>query len=391
MSRAAITFVNQNHSPLRLLLAAAVFLLLLTGPLTARVRACTSFIQETPEGPVFGTNLDLLVPADGLIVVNRRGIAKEYFRKGIDGKTKKWVSKYGSVSFDTAGRGFAWSGMNEAGLVISGMEDMASEYPEPDGRAPFDIGSWTQYVLDTCATVDDVIGVDRVIRPESDNGRPSHFLVADAVGGRAALEYIDGKLVVYKNRNLPIRAMSNMPYGRALEAFNRGGARWWWSNPGRSAERFAAAGSRAADYDPAQDPNEVEYAFHTLAVVSDQYTKWSVGFHIGKRKIWFRTTRDGRARWISLDDLDFSCDAPSLILDIHTGNTGDVTRAFVPYNRETNLRVFETMCARLGIHVPHEDAVSLMKAQEGFGCAQSITQDVSAPLRSTQRRRPDGH
>ena len=53
------------------------FLLLLAGLFTGRARACTSFVQETPDGPVFGTNLDLLVPADGLIVVNRRGIAKE--------------------------------------------------------------------------------------------------------------------------------------------------------------------------------------------------------------------------------------------------------------------------------------------------------------------------
>jgi choloylglycine hydrolase len=370
MTRSDVISLTRNPSPLNLLLAAVVFLLLLTGPLTGRARACTSFVQDTPDGPVFGTNLDLLVPADGLIVVNRRGIAKEYFRKGIDGKTKKWVSKYGSVSFDTAGRGFAWSGMNGAGLVISGMEDMASEYPEPDARAPFDIGSWTQYVLDTCATVDDVISVDRVIRPESDNGRPSHFLVADETGKTAALEYIDGKLVVYKGKDLPIRVMSNMPYGRALEAFNRGGARWWWSNPGRSAERFATAGARNAAYDAKANPNEVDYAFHTLSLVSDQYTKWSVGYHIGKRKIWFRTTRDRRARWISLGDLDFSCGAPSLILDVHTGNTGDVTRAFIPYNRETNLKVFETMCARLGIHVPHADAVNLMKAQEEFSCAR---------------------
>ena len=79
------------------------------------------------------------------------------FRKGIDGKTKKWVSKYGSVSFDTAGRGFAWSGMNEAGLVMSTMSLYETELPPADQRPVLDSGNWIQYLLDTCATVEEVL------------------------------------------------------------------------------------------------------------------------------------------------------------------------------------------------------------------------------------------
>lgn len=352
---------------------AMVVLALLTWLTPTEAGACTSFVQETPDGPVFGVNLDLLVPADGLLVINRRGIAKENFRKDIHGKTTKWVSQYGSVTFNVAGRGFVWGGMNESGLVLSMLEDMASELPEPDGRAPFDLGSWAQYVMDTCATVNDVIRVDAVIRPEADNDRPNHFLVADAKGGRAALEYIDGKLVVYRGRALPHAAMSNMPYGRAKEAFERGGPRWWWSNPGRSAERFTTAAARVSAYSPSRDGNAINYAFHTLSMVSDQYTQWSVGYHIGKRKIWFRTTRHPEPKWLSLDAFDLSCDAPSLLLDVLTDSTGNVEKAFRPYRRDINLRVFGTMVARLGIQVSETDAVNLMKAYEGFGCAEATS------------------
>lgn len=77
------------------------------GPFLNTGIACTSFVQETHQGTVLAANLDLGVPADGTVVINRRGVAKENFRKGIDGKTMKWVSKYGSISFNTAGRGFA--------------------------------------------------------------------------------------------------------------------------------------------------------------------------------------------------------------------------------------------------------------------------------------------
>jgi penicillin V acylase-like amidase (Ntn superfamily) len=348
------------------MVAAALFAGTFTGP----ARACTSLVQEAPDGPVFGANLDLLVPADGLIVINRRGVAKENTRKDVGGRTMKWVSRFGSVSFDTAGRGFPWSGMNEAGLVVSGMEDMADEYPEADGRAPFDIGSWTQYMLDTCATVDDVIALDTVIRPETDNGRPSHFLVADARGGRAAIEYVEGKLVVHRGDGLPNVAMTNIPYDRAQRAFERGGPRWWWSNPGQSAERFATAAKRASSYDPEQSGNVVNYVFQTLSMVSNQRTQWSVAYQIEKRMIWFRTTRHPASKWLSLGTFDFSCDAPSRMLDVLTLAQGNVEEEFMPYDRSTNLRVFSTMLARLGIRISPEDAVDLMKTYEGFTCAK---------------------
>ena len=50
-----------------------------------------------------------------------------------------------------------------------------------------------------------------------------------------------------------------------------------------------------------------------------------------------------------------------LILDVHTAATGNVGKAFVPSDGDTNLGVFETMCARL----PYE-----MRTHEGFTCAR---------------------
>lgn len=355
-------------APLRWMLSAVVFAFV--GGFANPSDACTSFVQKTPDGTLFGANLDLLVPADGVVAVNRRGIAKENFRKSTAGKTLKWVSKHGSITFNVAGRGFPWGGMNEAGLVVSGMEEMQSEFPGPDRRYPFDLGSWIQYVLDTCSTVSDVVAVDGSIRPEADNNRPSHFLVADARGEVAALEYIDGKLVVYRGQSMPIAAMANMPYDRALYAYRNDGARWWWSNPGRSAERVAIAANRIATYDPARDKNPLSHVFHTLRMVANPDTRWSVAYNIEKRKIWFRTSRSRAGKYLSFRDFDFSCNAPSLLLDVHTPVSGHVADAFAPYTHEKNLTLFETTCARLGIHISHQDAVHVMRDFEGFTCAQ---------------------
>jgi len=231
---------------MRTITAVLLFYLLSIFALDGTSWACTSFCFVTPNGPVFGSNLDLFIPGDGLVFINQRGITK----KGLNttGEKAKWVSKYGSVTFNLAGREFAYGGMNEAGLVVGGMELRASELPEPDDRPPLTIGTWVQYVLDNCRSVQEVILVDALVRIE-DQAPPSHFLIADAEGNCVAIEWLNGRLVYYTGENLPVKAMSNMRYARAFEAFERGGPRWWWSNPGQSAERFAGAAARIENYD----------------------------------------------------------------------------------------------------------------------------------------------
>jgi len=60
------------------------------------------------------------------VFINRRGIAKVNFRKGINGERLKWVSKYGSATFSLLGREFAWSGMNEAEAEVGDVGSKAT-------------------------------------------------------------------------------------------------------------------------------------------------------------------------------------------------------------------------------------------------------------------------
>jgi choloylglycine hydrolase len=333
-------------------------------------QACTSFCFDTPEGPIFGANLDLFIPGDGLVFANRRGIAKENIRQNKSGETLKWVSEYGSVTFNLAGWGFAWGGMNEAGLVLNSLELRASKLPEPDERPPFGSGSLVQYVLDTCGSVEEAIQLGKRVRLEDDGDSPSHFLVADADGNCAAFEYLDGEFVCYTGESLPVKAMSNMRYARALEAFQRGGARWWWSNPGRSAERFAGAAARSASYDANRDTCAVSYAFGTLTrVVVASNTKWNVVYDMARREVWFRSVASPAVKHLSLSAFDLSCEAPLLMLDMNALLEGNVEQSFVPYEHDVNLRVFSTFCARWGIEVSAEGAANLMRHFESFECA----------------------
>ncbi len=188
--------------------------------------ACTSFVMDTPDGPVFGANCDLFIPGDGLVFVNQRGIEKEGWQTSTTGETAKWTSEYGSVTFNLCGREFAWSGMNEAGLVVSSMQLASGEYPKPDEKLPLSDGNVLQYMLDTCGSVDEAIRMCSLVRVE-DKGAPSHYLLADESGNCAAIEYIDGQFLCHTGESLPVRAMANMPYARSAEAYERGGTRWW--------------------------------------------------------------------------------------------------------------------------------------------------------------------
>jgi penicillin V acylase-like amidase (Ntn superfamily) len=350
--------------------AVVLWLLLLAPPLGGPARACTSFLMDTPDGPVFGTNLDLFIPGDGLVLVNRRGVEKESYQTGATGERARWTSKYGSVTFNVAGREFVWGGMNEAGLVMSSMELRTGEYPRPDARPALFDGNWGQYVLDTCGSVEEVIRTNSLVRVR-DQGYTSHYLVADADGDCVAIEYIDGRFVYHTGGDMPVMALTNMRYERALYAYEHGGTRWWWSNPGRSAERFAACQARSEHYDAARDTSAVDYAFGTLVYyVAAPHTRWSIVFDIARRKIFFRSDQSPAYKHISLDAFDFSCNAPKLMLDVNAPLEGNVATYFEPYDPGVNLDVFRTFCDRFGIEVSERDALDLTGFFDDFQCVR---------------------
>lgn len=330
--------------------------------------ACTSFCMDTPDGPIFACNLDLMIPGDGLVFVNQRGIAKEGYMESETGKKANWISKYGSVSFNLAGREFPWSGINEAGLAMCTLQLMASKCAEDNSKPPMGEGYLVQYVLDQCASADEAIAAIAKVQPSAKECT-SHYLITDENGETAAIEFLDGEYIFHSGADLPVKAMSNMPYGRALEAYKRGGPKWWWSNPGQSAERFSAAEERKKSFDAKRDSCSTTYAFTTLRkVVAADHTKWNIVFDLKSREVWYRSLRSPAVKHISLSAFDYSCDRPLLMLDINTSLEGVVEEHFRPYNHEVNLELFAVFCARWGIDISPEDAAALMDFFDAFEC-----------------------
>lgn len=175
------------------------------------VSACTSVFLDKQDHLVFGNNLDWFID-DALLVINKRNVKK---RGAWGDNPPEWVSKYGSITTNLRGNGFPNRGMNEAGLVIGEMWLGATEYYDPDSRPSVGIAQWIQYQLDTCATVEQVLATDKVLRIGKEEYK-SHFFVCDANGGCAVVEWLDGKLSPHIGDEVKVKALVNTPYAECL-------------------------------------------------------------------------------------------------------------------------------------------------------------------------------
>lgn len=301
-------------------------------------RACTTFCFQSQGTRVFGKNYDWNVE-DGLVIVNKRGMAKTAFTEE---SPARWTSDYGSVTFNQYGREFPSGGINEKGLVVELMWLDETVYPEPDRRVALPTLQWIQFQLDNSATVDDVIASDSQVRISVASAR-IHFLVADANGSVATFEYINGRMVVHRGDDLPYPVLTNDMYQVSVTyARNLDAAKPLTSS---SLDRFARAARGLAPAGPKQ--GAVDQAFALLdAVAQPGYTQWSIVYDIGAKRAYFRTRTRRDVRFVDLNALDFSCRTPVRIVDVNAKYQGDISKRLVDYSSDTNRKLVRTAFAQ---------------------------------------------
>ena len=158
---------------------------------TRGARACTAFLQE---GLFAGKNYDWHLD-HGLLIVNKKGIAKRAILLDPTDKAAEWVSRYGSVTFNQYGREMPNGGINEVGLVVETLMLPGTQNPAADERPA--LTAWVQYQLDNSRTVDDVVASDKAVRISYAMPMPLHFFVCDREGKAAVVEFLQGKLVCH--------------------------------------------------------------------------------------------------------------------------------------------------------------------------------------------------
>ena len=300
-------------------------------------RACTTFCFQSQGTRVFGKNYDWNV-GDGLVIVNKRGVAKTALTEE---NPARWTSDYGSVTFNQYGREFPSGGINEKGLVVELMWLDETVYPEPDRRVALPTLQWIQFQLDNSATVDDVVASDAQVRISAASAR-IHFLIADAAGAVATIEYINGRMVAHRGDDLPYPVLTNdmyqvsVTYARGIDA----------AKPltTSSLDRFARA-SRGLE-SASKQQNVVDQAFALLDDVAQKdYTQWSIVYDIGAKRVYFRTRLRRDVRFVDLNTLDFSCRTPVRVVDVNAAYKGDLSKRLVDYSSDKNRKLVRTAFA----------------------------------------------
>lgn len=284
---------------------------------------------------VFGRNYDWLADA-GMVCTNQRGLAKTSM-KNKDGSTISWVSQYGSITFNQYGKEFPTGGMNEKGLVVELMWLDETVYPSPDDRPAIGVLQWIQYQLDNCATIDEVIATDKKLRIIS-KGTPLHYLIADAEGNAATIEFLDGKMVVHRDKELPFAVLTNDTYKRSVAAKQKG-----TGEGNNSLERFTEACTMVKQYQQTViSKSIIDYSFDILdKVAQGPYTKWSIVYDISKKKIYFKTEQSGSVKTIEFSALDLSCQAASKAINMNKAGSGDISSRMVDFSGELNRKTVE--------------------------------------------------
>lgn len=314
---------------------------------------CTTFFIHKNGEMVFGRNYDWVSGA-GMVCTNLRGLSKTSMAKPQE-PTISWTSKYGSVTFNQYGKEFPTGGMNEKGLVVELMWLDETQYPDPDKRPPLNVLQWVQYQLDNHHSVAEVIASDKKLRIGTENP-PLHYLVADAQGNAATIEFIDGKTVVHQGSDLPYPVLTNSTYKSSAKTAKAAGVENRKSNhpfTNNSLQRFTKACSMVQQYNraPVAKP-AADFAFNILdAVAQGDFTVWSIVYDLRNKEILFKTADNKARKSVRFNALNFDCSSASLALDMNQSPPGDVSALMKPINALKNRRIIAQAAQESGNRV----------------------------------------
>lgn len=311
--------------------------------------ACTTFLIHKGSSLLFGRNYDW-VTGNGMVLINHRNLKKLVSQK--EAKALEWTSAYGSITFNQYGKEAPTGGMNEAGLVVELMWLDETKYPDPDSRPALGVLQWIQYQLDCAETVEEVISSERAVRI-SPGGPPLHYLVADATGAAATIEFLDGKMVVHEGGSLPHPVLTNSTYSRSLTTYQKTAGVDVADN---SLQRFAQACAMVGavqKLSPDQSSNAalIDYSFSVLdKVAQGSFTQWRIIYDIANKNIYFKTNGP-QGRNISFDAVDFGCGGPTLAYPLSQNASGSIAGLFTALSYEGNNRLIERSAFESRSHV----------------------------------------
>jgi penicillin V acylase-like amidase (Ntn superfamily) len=310
---------------------------------------CTTFVLKTKTGSFFGRNLDWTSDL-GMLLINPKNREKKSLVFPPE-KPVEWISKYGSLTFNQFGKEFPFGGINEKGLVIEIMLAPA-EYPAPDNRPVVNELQWIQYQLDNCATTAEVIATDSKIRI-GQTYENLHYLVCDASGNVAVIEFIEGKMKTYTGKKLPMEVLENQTYQQSLQ-----------DHQNQETCRFNTAVDLVKNYDGSAP---VSYSFNILEQVALS-AEWSVVYDINQQQVHFKTKSNTEVRLVDLHDLDFTCSNQTQAYNLEGNEKGKISKKFIPLSSTANKKLVQQALENNAVVLEEEQSNLLFGYFEEGAC-----------------------
>jgi hypothetical protein len=361
-----------------------VQVVILTMHASPAVYPCTTFVLHQGNRLIFGRNLDWF-SGTGLAICNPRTLEKQALVDSSE-KPVKWVSKFGSITFNQIGRELPFGGMNESGLVVEHMTLDETEYPPKDNRHAIGAFQWIQFQLDNYSTIEEVMSSDTLLRI-ADAHSKIHFLVCDRFGRAAAIEFLNGRMACHAGKDLPVRALANSTYEESLNCYNHDCDTQ--SNP--SLRHFCTAAKQSDHADSSADDSAIDCAFRALNGVSQGLaTKWSIVYDISNMRIYFKIFEtpaivgenkifmkqppyDPPTKVVDFQGLDFNCSGTAKVLDLDCQHEEVVNPYFVNYSTGINREFIDKAFTfykgwGLNIELKEEELDFLARYPETFKC-----------------------
>lgn len=334
----------------------AAALLLLAAP---PALPCSAFLRDGASGPIVGKSYDWS-DERGLVVINKRGMAKRALVLSPRDEPAAWRSRFASLTFNQYGRELPNGGMNEAGLVVEVLVLSSTQTERPDGRPVVTELGLVQYLLDQAETAEDAVALAKKVRVVTAYA-PIHYFVCDASAACAVLELVGGRLAVSTGQDLPVRAVTNSTYAESIRALGRAaGGRSSIGRFARVARQLRAPAGGAPVAGALAILDSVRFA---------DFTKWNVVYEPAARRVHFRTRSHPSLKTVALDRFPPGCEAPVQVLDLASDAAGDVTGRFVPYREEANRALVEATLAPFRAKLPPSVARRVAEHPGTLTCA----------------------
>ena len=361
-------------------------IILLMGLNTVIYSQCSCLSLRTSNQIVFGRNHDYYNPY-AVIVFN----PKNQLKVGVPLPGEHivgWKAIYSSITISSIGVGFANSGMNEKGLAMGHMGLNDCVYPDKDDRPIIVPTQWIQYMLDKCATTNEVILEAKKIRITSKTGKGEHFYICDKDGNTAIIEFLKGQMVVYTNKDMPYTLLCNDTYEKSMNDIKKykglGGDknvlnRIETLNENCIADVMAIGCTKINQFHKKNSDNIIKDAFDIHYAMSfpgnintSQYqntvTQYTTVFDITNLKLYFRTNSNPTIREISIKDFEDNCSTKAKLLDIQTLSDGIVNKSFVDYSIQENAICIYKFYENETNKIPKEEIEFMSFYPEMFQC-----------------------